>query len=153
MFLGFPFLIVPERSMSVSPVCDLFKTRNCHETFRNGQEHSWTKTKESLSLKHLIFLKVNFHGSFPQAHSVGDTGGDVINEFELDMRYISDLGDWYIPLDDLYNIYMDLYGAERVTKQDIIECSSLLFIGRFVEKKILKNRKIRDFTKTFCLKD
>ena len=75
--------------------------------------------------------KVNFHGSFPQAHSVGDTGGDVLNEFELNMKYISDLSDWYIPVDDLYHIYIDLYGKERVTREDIVECSSLLFIGRY----------------------
>jgi glycosylphosphatidylinositol phospholipase D len=36
----------------------------------------------------------NFHGSFSNAHSVGDIGGDIVNQFELDMNYISDLGDW-----------------------------------------------------------
>ena len=61
---------------------------------------------------------------------MGDPGGDVVNEFELDMRFISDLKDWYVPYGDLYNIYFDLYGAEKITKEDIVECSSLLFIGR-----------------------
>jgi glycosylphosphatidylinositol phospholipase D len=73
---------------------------------------------------------VNFHGSFPDAHLVGDTGSDVINQFELNTKYIADLGDWFIPYKDLYNIYIDYYGKEIVTEADIIECSSILFLGR-----------------------
>ena len=75
---------------------------------------------------------MNFHGSFPDAHSVGDPGGDVVNQFELDATYISDLGDWYIPYKDLYNIYYQYYGKEVLTEADIIECSSLLFLGRLI---------------------
>lgn len=77
---------------------------------------------------------VNFHGSFNQAHSVGDFGGDVVNQFELNTKYISDLGEWYVPYNDLYNIYKDLYGTEKITKAEIIECSSLLFLGRLGEQ-------------------
>lgn len=78
-------------------------------------------------------LKVNFHGSFDQAHSVGDFGGDIVNQFELNTDYIADLGEWYVPYDDLYNIYKQYYGKEMITKNDIIECSSLLFIGRLAK--------------------
>ncbi len=77
---------------------------------------------------------VDFHGSFDAAHSVGDVGGDVVNQFELDLKYISDLGNWYVPADDLYNIYLKLYGEERVSRSDIIECSSILFLGRLGEQ-------------------
>ncbi|RNA30261.1 phosphatidylinositol-glycan-specific phospholipase D [Brachionus plicatilis] len=77
---------------------------------------------------------VNFHGSFSEAHSVGDFGGDVVNQFELNTKYISDLGEWYVPYNDLYNIYKDLYGTEKITKSEIIECSSLLFLGRLGEQ-------------------
>lgn len=61
---------------------------------------------------------------------MGDPGGDIVNQFELSTKYISDLGDWLIPYNDLYEIYVDYYGKEVVTKADILECSSLLFIGR-----------------------
>lgn len=37
----------------------------------------------------------------------------------------------FIPYQDMYNIYVDYYGKEIVTVADIIECSSLLFLGRF----------------------
>lgn len=77
---------------------------------------------------------VNFHGSFDQAHSVGDTGGDIVNQFELNTSYIADLGDWYVPYKDLYNIYLEFYGNEEISELDIIECSSLLFAGRLGEQ-------------------
>jgi glycosylphosphatidylinositol phospholipase D len=76
----------------------------------------------------------DFHGSFSQAHDAADTGGDVVNEFELSLKYISDVGDWYIPVDDLYNIYIELYGEVRVNKSDIIECTSIMFLGRLGEQ-------------------
>ena len=72
----------------------------------------------------------NFHGSFDAAHNTGDIGGDILNQYELDLKYISDLGDWYVPYEHLYNIYYEFYGEERVTKTNIIECSSILFLGR-----------------------
>jgi glycosylphosphatidylinositol phospholipase D len=66
---------------------------------------------------------INFHGSFSDAHSVGDFGGDILVEFELNMKFISDLTEWHVPYDDLYQIYLQLYGTEKITKEDIIECS------------------------------
>ncbi|CAF0717792.1 unnamed protein product [Brachionus calyciflorus] len=77
---------------------------------------------------------VNFHGSFSNAHSVGDFGGDVVNQFELNTNYIGELSEWYVPYDDLYKIYFDLYGQEKINKTEIIECSSLLFLGRLGEQ-------------------
>ena len=56
--------------------------------------------------------------------------GDIVNQFELNMNFISDLGDWYVPYQDLYNIYFEFYGKELITHADIIECSSLMFAGR-----------------------
>ena len=77
--------------------------------------------------------QVNFHGSFPAAHFVGDTGSDVVNQYELNTDYISDLGDWFIPYKDLYNIYYEYYGKEIVSERDIIECSSLFFLLRYLD--------------------
>ncbi len=77
---------------------------------------------------------VNFHGIFGDSHTVADPGGDIVNEFELEMRYISDLGDWYVPANDLYNIYLDMYGEVRINKSEIIECSTVMFLGRLGEQ-------------------
>lgn len=39
---------------------------------------------------------VNFFGSFPAAHSVGDPGGDMVVSFEGDTREIpSGINEWY----------------------------------------------------------
>lgn len=39
---------------------------------------------------------VNFFGSFPAAHSIGDPGGDMVASFEGDTRKIpSDIKEWY----------------------------------------------------------
>lgn len=40
---------------------------------------------------------VNFFGSFPDAHSVGDPGGDMVVSFEGDTRKIpSGINEWYV---------------------------------------------------------
>ncbi|XP_038051149.1 phosphatidylinositol-glycan-specific phospholipase D-like isoform X2 [Patiria miniata] len=77
---------------------------------------------------------VNFHGSFDDAHSVGDIGGDIVATFEFDLSYIDSLSDWYIPTKDLVGIYKDLYGRERVNSSLIEECTALLFLERLGEK-------------------
>lgn len=55
---------------------------------------------------------------------------DFVNQFELDLDYVSDIGDWYIPYEDLFHIYKRFYGYERVSRSSIIECTSLLFLAR-----------------------
>ena len=57
---------------------------------------------------------------------------DVLNQFELNLDYISYLNEWYIPINDLYNIYFDLYGKEMITKEVIFECSSLMYLARYI---------------------
>ena len=82
---------------------------------------------------------VNFHGSFDRAHSCGDTGGDVLNQFQLRTGYIGQLADWYVPYVDLYNIYADLYdGQIRISRAQIVECSSLLYLARLGEHIALR---------------
>lgn len=79
---------------------------------------------------------VNFHGSFPAAHSWGDLGGDVLNAYEQNITYIptgSDPHSWYIPTTDLFNIYMELYGHEKISENVILECFKQLYILRIAE--------------------
>ncbi len=57
---------------------------------------------------------------------------DVLNQFELNLDYISYLNEWYIPINDLYNIYVDLYGKEMISKEVIFECSSLMYLARYI---------------------
>ncbi|XP_042724868.1 phosphatidylinositol-glycan-specific phospholipase D [Lagopus leucura] len=76
------------------------------------------------------FLKamgeVDFHGSYSEAHSVGDFGGDVLSQFELDFSYLTP--NWYVPVKDLASIYKEFYGREIITESTITDCTYLLFL-------------------------
>ncbi|XP_071501888.1 phosphatidylinositol-glycan-specific phospholipase D-like [Diadema antillarum] len=81
---------------------------------------------------------INFFGSFPNAHSVGDIGGDILSEAEFELSYISTLQNWYVPVKDLYEIYKMYYNGSVVMPKDvIIECTSILFLARLGEKLAL----------------
>ncbi|CAH1773748.1 unnamed protein product [Owenia fusiformis] len=91
----------------------------------------------SLGINHgflSVMGDVNYHGSFDNAHSDGDPGGDVLNQYELNTNYIHELSDWYVPVDDLVNIYRELYGADRMPESVIEECTMFLFLGRLGEQ-------------------
>ncbi|XP_071955087.1 phosphatidylinositol-glycan-specific phospholipase D-like [Antedon mediterranea] len=78
--------------------------------------------------------QVNFFGSFSAAHPVGDEGGDVVAQFEFDTGYIGEISEWYLPIQDLVNIYQEYYQANKVDASLIEECSALMFLGRLGEK-------------------
>lgn len=97
--------------------------------------------------------RVNFHDHFGDAHSAADVGGDVVNVFELSLKYISDVGDWYVPYDDLFNIYKEFYGQERINKSAIIECSTLMFLGRLGEHLVFNLLYPEYYNKSMFLTD
>ncbi|XP_050747533.1 phosphatidylinositol-glycan-specific phospholipase D isoform X1 [Gymnogyps californianus] len=76
------------------------------------------------------FLKamgeIDFHGSYSEAHNVGDFGGDVLSQFELDFSYLA--LNWYVPVKDLAAIYKEFYGREIITESTITDCTYLLFL-------------------------
>ncbi|KAM6126167.1 phosphatidylinositol-glycan-specific phospholipase D [Pterocles gutturalis] len=76
------------------------------------------------------FLKamgeIDFRGSYSEAHSVGDFGGDVLSQFELDFSYLA--SNWYVPVKDLAAIYKEFYGREIITESTITDCTYLLFL-------------------------
>ncbi|XP_069709193.1 phosphatidylinositol-glycan-specific phospholipase D isoform X2 [Phaenicophaeus curvirostris] len=76
------------------------------------------------------FLKamgeVDFNGSYSEAHSAGDFGGDVLSQFELDFSYLA--SNWYVPAKDLASIYKEFYGKEIITESTITDCTYLLFL-------------------------
>ncbi|KAM7123873.1 phosphatidylinositol-glycan-specific phospholipase D [Ciconia maguari] len=76
------------------------------------------------------FLKamgeIDFYGSYSEAHSVGDFGGDVLSQFELDFSYLA--SNWYVPVKDLAAIYKEFYGREIITESTITDCTYLLFL-------------------------
>ncbi|XP_013399325.1 phosphatidylinositol-glycan-specific phospholipase D isoform X2 [Lingula anatina] len=78
--------------------------------------------------------KIDFHGSYGDAHNVGDFGGDILNLFEIKLQYIHSLENWYVPTFDLQNIYKIYYGDGRMTADTILECSVLMFLARAGEK-------------------
>uniref|UniRef100_A0A8C5L0V2 Phosphatidylinositol-glycan-specific phospholipase D n=1 Tax=Jaculus jaculus TaxID=51337 RepID=A0A8C5L0V2_JACJA len=58
---------------------------------------------------------IDFQGSYSEAHSAGDFGGDVLSQFEFDYNYLS--RHWYVPIKDLLGIYEKLYGRSVITKK------------------------------------
>lgn len=78
---------------------------------------------------------MNFHGSYSKAHPVGDFGGDVWNVYGLlskDYKINPDKY-WYLPVDDLYNIYKEFYGKTRIDKDTIELCSAQLHLSEIAE--------------------
>ncbi|XP_044941041.1 phosphatidylinositol-glycan-specific phospholipase D isoform X1 [Mustela putorius furo] len=74
---------------------------------------------------------VDFHGSYSEAHSAGDFGGDVLSQFEFNFNYLARR--WYVPVEDLLEIYKQLYGREVITRSAIIDCSYLQFLEMYGE--------------------
>ncbi|XP_051025324.1 phosphatidylinositol-glycan-specific phospholipase D [Acomys russatus] len=69
---------------------------------------------------------IDFHDSYPEAHSAGDFGGDVLSQFEFNFNYLS--RHWYVPIKDLLRIYDNLYGRQVITKDVIVDCTYLQFL-------------------------
>ncbi|XP_025030992.1 phosphatidylinositol-glycan-specific phospholipase D [Python bivittatus] len=66
---------------------------------------------------------IDFHGSYSEAHSAGDFGGDVLSQFELNFDYLK--SSWYVPVKDLLSIYEDYYGKKVITENTIVDCTYL----------------------------
>ncbi|KAF2980535.1 hypothetical protein EK904_006349 [Melospiza melodia maxima] len=85
------------------------------------------------------FLKamgeIDFRGSYSEAHSVGDFGGDVVSQSELDFSYLA--SSWYVPVKDLAAIYKEFYGKEIITESTIAECTYLLFFELHGERLLV----------------
>ncbi|XP_060062440.1 phosphatidylinositol-glycan-specific phospholipase D-like isoform X1 [Ylistrum balloti] len=76
----------------------------------------------------------NFHGSYSDARSAADFGGDVMNLYDMDVTLFMDpLKEWYVPVDDLTRIYQEFYGTTRITSPVIDNCSTLLLVGGYAE--------------------
>nr|XP_014353713.1 PREDICTED: phosphatidylinositol-glycan-specific phospholipase D isoform X2 [Latimeria chalumnae] len=75
---------------------------------------------------------IDFHGSYSDAHSTGDIGGDVLSEYEFSSDNYDELT-WYVPVKDLVKIYEEFYGRRVLDEATIIDCTSLLFLERYGE--------------------
>ncbi|XP_039072651.1 phosphatidylinositol-glycan-specific phospholipase D isoform X4 [Hyaena hyaena] len=74
---------------------------------------------------------VDFHGSYSEAHPAGDFGGDVLSQFQFNFNYLA--RHWYVPVEDLLEIYKKLYGREVITKSAIVDCTYLQFLEMYGE--------------------
>uniref|UniRef100_A0A8C4LSJ2 Phosphatidylinositol-glycan-specific phospholipase D n=1 Tax=Equus asinus asinus TaxID=83772 RepID=A0A8C4LSJ2_EQUAS len=63
--------------------------------------------------------------------TMGDVRGDVLSQFEFNFNYLS--RHWYVPTEDLLEIYKKLYGREVITKNAIVDCSYLQFLEMYGE--------------------
>ncbi|XP_076462719.1 phosphatidylinositol-glycan-specific phospholipase D-like isoform X2 [Babylonia areolata] len=73
-------------------------------------------------------------GCYGSSHSVGDIGGDIMTLFEFNVTHMPYLTEWYIPVDDLHNIYTELYGAALMPRDVIVACTLELYAERLGEK-------------------
>ncbi|XP_077348403.1 phosphatidylinositol-glycan-specific phospholipase D isoform X1 [Lithobates pipiens] len=74
---------------------------------------------------------IDFQGSYSEAHPVGDFGGDVLSQFELDFNYLE--SKWYIPVKDLFNIYEEFYNKTVIDERTIVDCMYILFLQVYGE--------------------
>ncbi|KAK2566631.1 Phosphatidylinositol-glycan-specific phospholipase D [Acropora cervicornis] len=78
---------------------------------------------------------VNFFGSFPAAHPVGDIGGDMVASFEGDTSQIpTGLKEWYLPSRDLEEIYLEYYGEKKISREEIEVCSASVLLAWIGER-------------------
>ena len=81
------------------------------------------------------FLKVmghqDFHGSFDEAHMVGDFGGDVLCAYELNLSWMA--ASWYVPIEDMVQVYHEM-GSSRVTPEILTFCNYFLFLASHAER-------------------
>ncbi|EHH52757.1 hypothetical protein EGM_13271 [Macaca fascicularis] len=84
-----------------------------------------------IQLSMVLFLsQIDFHGSYSEAHSAGDFGGDVLSQFEFNFNYLARR--WYVPVKDLLGIYEKLYGREVITENVIVDCSHIQFLEMII---------------------
>lgn len=96
--------------------------------------------------------QVNFNGNFSAAHEVVDWAGDSVALYELSLINLH-LGtsQWFIPLNDLYNIYKSfmcrrpggITGCDAISglRKAILYCPRLT-MGRSMLHKMLIHRVI-----------
>eukprot|EP00759_Apiculatamorpha_spiralis_P036733 PhF_6_TR37036/c0_g1_i2/m.54179/K01127/E3.1.4.50; glycosylphosphatidylinositol phospholipase D len=85
---------------------------------------------------------VDFNNQREVAHQLVDPGGDVVANYELDLSYIGEVTEWYVPAADLVNIYQNyqnvtgnnMFGMNATM---ISQCSSILFLGRLAERTLM----------------
>ncbi|XP_005096368.1 phosphatidylinositol-glycan-specific phospholipase D [Aplysia californica] len=80
----------------------------------------------------------NYHGVYGTAHHDGDLGGEVLNLYQLDLSYSDIVGEWYIPSNDLINIYEAYYG-KLVIDSDVLEtCSKISYLAKVAERLVVR---------------
>ncbi|CAF1193247.1 unnamed protein product [Adineta ricciae] len=78
-----------------------------------------------------------------KAHSSDDPGGDSVIDYELPIAYIGLTNKWYIPsqeLEEIYKRYAVAYDSpleNNATAERVQKCSDLMFIGRFADALFL----------------
>ncbi|CAF2406115.1 unnamed protein product [Rotaria sp. Silwood2] len=85
----------------------------------------------------------SFNDSREMAHSSDDTGGDCVINYELPVGYIGLINNWYVPsneLEEIYAQYAIAYNSSlenNATATTIQTCSDVLFGGRFADALLL----------------
>ncbi|XP_061168094.1 phosphatidylinositol-glycan-specific phospholipase D-like [Saccostrea echinata] len=73
----------------------------------------------------------NFHGSVHKARKAGNFGGDIVVVYLLNV--VDEIDEWYVPIDDLFEIYKEFYGSVQINKTLIESCSTLALVTAYAE--------------------
>ncbi|CAF4036143.1 unnamed protein product [Rotaria sp. Silwood2] len=85
----------------------------------------------------------SFNGNREMAHSSDDTGGDSVVNYELPIGYIGLINKWFIPsneLEEIYARYAIAYNSSLendATATRVQTCSNVMFVGRFADALLL----------------
>lgn len=92
---------------------------------------------------------VNFFGSFPAAHNVGDPGGDMVVSFEGDTRNIpSGINEWYVNCDVIMGGSRVLFPAPFHLGNLNLSFEAMTFLLQFSQntgKRFLENLGFYNF--------
>ena len=67
---------------------------------------------------------LDYNGDYDESHTKADLGGEFVIAYEYDLSFLDLL--WYIPLQDMVNIYHRI-GYIHVTSKDLVECNAILY--------------------------
>ena len=81
-----------------------------------------------------MLSETSFDGRWSDAHNYADFIGDIVGIMEWNTTMVDQ---WYVPINDIHNIFIEYYGDDRgITPNLISTCSLMLLAGRIAEQEL-----------------
>ena len=81
-----------------------------------------------------MLAETSYDGKYNPAHTYADFVGDIVGIMEWNTTMIDQ---WYVPVNDLHNIFIEYYGDDRgITPNLISTCTLMLLAGRIAEQEL-----------------